>query len=64
MHVGAYGVQLDGPVEPAAQVVLEDFGVEVAALFPRGHEREEGVAQAVGQADDVHGRLGVGDGCE
>lgn len=22
------------------------------------------VAQAVGQADDVHGRLGVGDGCE
>jgi len=36
MYVGAYGIQLDGPVEPAAQVVLEDFGVEVAALFPRG----------------------------
>ena len=64
MYVGAYGIQLDGPVEPAAQVVLEDFGVEGAALCPRGHEREEGVAQAVGQADDVHGRLGVGDGSE
>ena len=43
---------------------LRTLVFEVAALFPRGHEREEGVAQAVGQADDVHGRLGVGDGCE
>lgn len=50
----------DGP--KGSRKVLD--GVEVAALFPRGHEREEGVAQAVGQADDVHGRLGVGDGCE